>query len=183
MTDLILGILGILILIATVSVYVFQWKEYAKQTRAQVYQNVASEVLNLDRIFIERPYLRPYFYGGETPSQEHQQEAEALAEMYHDFFDSLDTQKAALPEYPWRNWLYWTATLYRESPVMRRFFRENGWWYAGIDFCRLASTVIEEVEGSPVPDEDERRRKSIPPSFDFTNPARRSILGGHGRRR
>lgn len=72
----------------------------AKANIGDAYANIGAFTLDLDKIFIENPELRPYFYHGweitETDTKYHA--VMAVAEMQLDFFDATLTQLQIRPE-------------------------------------------------------------------------------------
>lgn len=112
-----------------------------KTLRNSVAQNVTGLVTGLDRMFIERPHLYPYFYEDVDPKElrdskdpkerERYREIEAAATMVLDVLDVVNTQSTQFPE-EWDTpeaWDHWVADEFARSPILCRVLDEHKNWY------------------------------------------------------
>lgn len=108
-----------------------------KNMQASMYGTIATQTLEMDRIFIESPTLRPYFYDKRDIKKDHKRTydlAMAVAEHYLDAFDAIQTQLGYIPEDPdtpedrdtWNNFF---ADSFANSPALCRRINKNRPWY------------------------------------------------------
>ena len=96
-----------------------------------VYQNANTWIFDLDKAFIEKPYLRPYFYDGKTidPGDKTYPDAVAMAEFTLDtlqaFLEHRMGSGAAIHE-GWTNYMY---DAFDRSPLLRNYIKERKRWY------------------------------------------------------
>ena len=133
------GLVSDVILLATMMVFIAQTRETTKQsaasalaTRSGVYQSITDTMIDIDRLFVERPELRGHFYDEELLPDVPLERARVLAaaELLLDFMDNVITQAPHMPEYlngPWRTYM---TSLMESSSVLRDFWEENRPWYS-----------------------------------------------------
>jgi hypothetical protein len=122
------ALFGNLVLFASLVVLGLQVRNGARATLASVYQAMNDSMLQINRIFIDRPSLRPYFYGEQEltdESPEERERIEATAELFINFTDNVLTQMPLLPRNlaePWRTYFAGVTT---SSPVLRDFWKRR----------------------------------------------------------
>jgi hypothetical protein len=150
---------GDVILLATLAVFALQAREMAKQsaagalaTRSAVYQALTDSMIRIDRMFVERPELRQYIYGGAALPTDELERSRVLAtvELIVDFIDNVVTQAPHLPEYLNGPWRVYIATVMRSSVVLQDFWRENRAWYSD-EMQRLLDPMCTSVEATTTP--------------------------------
>lgn len=116
------AIATLLIMVSAFLVY-RQVREAANTVRAQVFDATAGRILELSRLFVEHPELRPYFNDGldsKDAEEPLRSQVLAVAEMHLDFFDTellrARTFPAALRGLP--SFKPWIRGLFRSSPAM-----------------------------------------------------------------
>jgi hypothetical protein len=137
--------------LATLGTLIFIWRqtgELTRQTRnnststiSQLYKDIAEKMLAIDRIFIDHPNLRPYFYSNKSPREvrdvEEREQFQSTAEIILDFFDLLMVLKDISRKYKTdaifhshlAEWDDYFLDVYRTSPVLQDFFHEHiAWW-------------------------------------------------------
>jgi hypothetical protein len=89
-----------------------QSEKVAKSIRASVENAIVTHVTSLDRVFMKRPSLSPYFYEQKQISKKDKEypEVSATAVMVLDVFDLVATQNKHYPEFwdtpeAWDNWM------------------------------------------------------------------------------
>jgi hypothetical protein len=125
-------IVSVLILKRQTEILNRQTEEAAKATFASVYQGMAGQMHDLDKLFIETPELRPHFYGKnkELPDDEHERERVlATAELIIDFADNFVAQSALLPKEYERAYGAYFRDLYGSSLAIQQFWSECRGWY------------------------------------------------------
>lgn len=157
-----IAVAGNAVLVVTLFVFVYQARAMRQQvrlmadqsrdgtlaTRAHVYQGLAQLMIDVDRIFIEYPALRPYFYDNvEEPDDPiERNRVSAIAETHIDMMDNLLTQSPHLEDIVAEPWDDYFRDLMRRSPAIRRFWAEHREWY-GDDMCALLDPVAKEFVG------------------------------------
>jgi hypothetical protein len=134
------ALFGNFVLFVSVVLLGLQVREMAKQsshgaraTLASVYQAMNDNMLQINRLFIDRPALRPYFYGereltDESPDE--RERVEATAELFINFIDNVLTQMPLLPSNlaaPWRTYF---GSVITSSPVLSEFWKRRREWYS-----------------------------------------------------
>ncbi len=105
-----------------------QLESARQQPQIQLVQRAMAETTDYLRIFIERPYLRPYFYDhkpwveGDAASPD---EVKAVAELLLNTFASAIIHSAVFPEYPVRSVEETIRFHLRHSPALRDFLMES----------------------------------------------------------
>jgi hypothetical protein len=165
---------GDLILTATLVVFMIQARSMTRSTRSSVYQTVADQMMSIDRLFVERPELRPYFYGSKPPPEDgvERERVAAATELFIDFMDNVATQAPHMPEYlsgPWKKYFHEIAS---KSPSIRAFWRDNHGWYDD-SMQRILNPVclIDEQETripeTPVIGEEKKRPSAAQDADDL----------------
>jgi hypothetical protein len=110
-------------------------------TLAVAYQNMAAQMADVSRFFVDNPRLRPYFFGSKSlPSTDDEHELVlAVAEMYVNFMDNVLTQAPVLKRAGVAaDWEVYFLDVYRTSPAIREFWSDHGaGWYAHSPLARL----------------------------------------------
>lgn len=112
---------------------VTQSNRVEKSNRANIQNSVLNHVVTLDKLFMEKPYLVPYFYEG-TPideKDEKYQEVAATAEMILDIFDLISVQNKSYLEF-WDSpqaWDEWIIDTFSTSPILRKTLDRRSNWY------------------------------------------------------
>ena len=148
-----------------------QLENARQQPEIQLVQRAMSETSDHLRIFVERPYLRPYFYDdrarveGDAASAD---EVKAMAELLLNSFASAIIHSAAFPQYPVRGVEQTIRFHLRHSPALRDFLLEgfDRFQLAGLALLCLKNRTKEETEAdlrllieSAGDDEAERARR------------------------
>jgi hypothetical protein len=111
-----------------------QMANSAAQTRLQVRDRTLGNMLALDRVFLDHPELRPYFYDGKDldKSDPRFAQVEAVAEMHLDVFDYALNYRLQFPnEYHFpEGHESFIREMLAQSPVMRRHLEKKAAWYS-----------------------------------------------------
>ena len=97
---------------------------------------IINVVTNLDRAFVEKPKLRPYFYEGVAidVKDDNYAEASATAEMALDVFDLVAGQSRDYTEC-WDSpvaWDEWIVDMFSTSPILRDTLDQHPNWYTDL---------------------------------------------------
>jgi len=134
------ALFGNFVLIVSVILLGLQVREMAKQsshgaraTLASVYQAMNDNMLQINRLFVERPLLRSYFYGEQEltdESPEERERVEATAELFINFIDNVLTQMPLLPSNLAEPWRTYFGSVTTSSPVFRELWVRRREWYS-----------------------------------------------------
>ena len=140
--DLVGGIATLLAL-GTIVYVLQQTREMSKQNRIgaksaliSVYKEISSVMLEIDKMFLEYPDLRKYFYDGAVLRKKTRKYNQALsiAEWFLDFMDMFVVMGKAAPEHPgvslpWQDWNVFFREIYSTSPIIREYWAAHCNWY------------------------------------------------------
>jgi hypothetical protein len=122
------ALVGNFVLFLSVVLLGLQVRNGARATLASVYQAMNDDMLQINHVFIDRPSLRPYFYGKQEltdESAEERQRIEATAELLINFTDNVLTQMRLLPSNLAEPWRTYFASVTTSSPVLRDFWKRR----------------------------------------------------------
>lgn len=131
-------------LLATIAVsvalvaLVFAWMQTRHMNRSLevvTYNGSTDLTLQLDRVFIEYPELRPYFYDGQSPTGsdiELRQRVAAVAEFALDVLECIWDHRDKYSEPDTKSWKKWIGDLIGTSPTMRDLYAEHTDWYPAL---------------------------------------------------
>ena len=123
----------------------------AESVRGAVYAAVATQISEANRIFIDHPELRGYFYEGAQlrDSDSNRERVEAVAEHLLDYFDSVLMQLEYLPQ-PWpRDW--WDAYIvdsFARSEVLCDYLAAHRSWYRPELADKMSEGLRERMQQS-----------------------------------
>jgi len=122
-----------------------------QQPDLQLIQRAITETSDHVRLFVEKPYLRPYFYEDaewRSGDQATPDEVRAMAELILNNFASALMHSAAFPQYPVRGIDRTIMFHLRHSPALREFLVGNfdRFPFSGLTMLTLKSETRAEVE-------------------------------------
>jgi len=134
------ALFGNFVLTVSVILVGIQVREMTRQSRhgvqatlASVYQAMNNEMMQINRLFVDRPSLRPYFYEDRELAEESPEERDridATAELFVNFIDNVLTQMPLLPGHLAQPWRTYFASVTTTSPVLREFWKRHREWYS-----------------------------------------------------
>jgi hypothetical protein len=155
------ALFGNLVWIGSVILLGLQLREMAKQsshgaraTLASVYQAMNDNMLQINRLFIDRPLLRPYFYGKQEltdESPEERERIEATAELFINFIDNVLTQMPLLPSNLADPWQTYFGSVTTSSPVLREFWQRRREWYSEEMRALLDPLIVRPEQAAYLP--------------------------------
>ena len=106
--------------------------------------------IELDKVFITSPELRPYFHSGydiDTKNKNYLK-AVAISDFMIDLFDLFWSQADKIPHIEkggsaWQAWRQYIGDCFKNSPVLTRRFEEVKSWYSK-DFVRFIEDLTQE---------------------------------------
>lgn len=129
--EAIISVLGLPTLVISLILVWKQLKLSANANRATIYQSVPLLAFDIDRLFIDRPELKPYFYRAKPLDRDDPEydRVMTVAELFTDLMDYVTVVEPALPEYEWGSWKCFFRELVETSPALQQFLQEYGHWY------------------------------------------------------
>ena len=133
----VLGLLSLYFLLEQTRGTFVQAQHLARSVENGAYQSITTELLELHKLYLEHPQLRPYFRGGRDirPDDPNYEQALVLAEFQLDFFDSVWVQSEQMPRIldrkgpEWLSWLAYMKDSFALSPIMCRHLDTVKTWY------------------------------------------------------
>ena len=155
------ALFGNFVLIVSVVLVGLQVREMTKQsshgvraTLASVYQAMNDNMLQINRLFIDRPVLRRYFYGEQgltDESPEERERVEATAELFTNFIDNVLTQLPLLPSNLAEPWRTYFSSVTTSSPVLREFWKRRRDWYSEEMRALLDPLIVRSEQAASPP--------------------------------
>lgn len=126
-----------------------------KNMQASMHSTITIQTLEMDKIFLANPEIRPYFYDGwEVPDEKKNarifNKIMIIAEYQLDYFDLVMTQQDYLPvdqdtEEDRNNWTEYFKDSFAESPALCKRLNANPEWYMP-RLVMLAKTNCKRID-------------------------------------
>jgi len=125
-------------LLASAVSVLLAWRLGRRSARITTYRSATDLSLDIDKIFIAYPTLRPYFYDGlddEDASDETRNQVAAVAEFMLDCFECIWDIRGTFSADDRRSWGYFVLDMLDASPVLKRTYVERSGqdWYPALD--------------------------------------------------
>lgn len=124
------GILGVIFVILQINLAV-----QSIESNTAIYMSHGVQELN--KIFIEKPHLWPYFNAQKKleKNDENYNAVLALADFHLDLMESIWIQSDNIKEYEtdpssWQGWENWMRSIFKDSPVMCPRLKKVKSWYS-----------------------------------------------------
>src|SRR5262249_53878568 len=118
-------VVGYFLVVLSLLVTWLQLHQLSEQNRLLVHTQREGPTLARDRVFIEYPEIRPYFYGGVDIDEKDPlyNKVVAVAEMHLDVFDyKLKYKQEVLGHQPFTETdRIWAGDMFRSSPILRKY--------------------------------------------------------------
>lgn len=152
-----LSLVALVIGLSPIFIIYRQTSEISQQTRNSalslensVYQTITTQEMEFDRLFVENPKLRPYFFSGLEIKEGDPDyaKAESIADYELDFFDSAKGRLRLLERVGYdANMTAWDRYIddsFANSPILCKRLERLGAWYGEslnreLDVCKRAS--------------------------------------------
>ncbi len=110
---------------------------FNRQLMESVAQSVTSYSLEVSRLFLQHPDLRPYFFDGQAIEESHPDylRAEAVAEVMLDIFWTMMSEAERIQDSSFKNaegrvqWAIYMGDCFANSPLLTSFLRKRQEWY------------------------------------------------------
>jgi hypothetical protein len=127
-----------------------QTRHSSTTTIASLYKDIAIQMIEIDKLFIHDPDLRPYFYENkpipDSASDISRYKIITLAETFLDFFDLIMVTKDITFQFHTEKnfnnhlneWKIYICSVYKTSPVLRTLLGDHkDWWVKEItEICK-----------------------------------------------
>jgi hypothetical protein len=127
-----------------------QLRDNGQALDANTIEQIYSRMHDIDKLFVEHPELKPYFYADmrlndRNPLVEKlglnealvKAQVPALAELICDFFAQALLQLKNLPPGAYEGWRNYFKAVYMRSPELRDYYKANAQWYQYEEADRL----------------------------------------------
>ncbi|MET9271212.1 hypothetical protein [Kribbella sp. NPDC003557] len=106
-----------------------------RSLRITTYRSATDLVLEVDRVFIEHPELRPYFYDSEVcaPGHQHYNQVMAVAELELDVLECIWDARDSYSDDDYKSWAEYIKGVFETSPAVSRLYADNEDWYPTLD--------------------------------------------------
>ncbi len=124
------GIISLVISIISLLAVLYQNLNLKQTINNQIYQSFVANSLEIDRILIEKPYLRKYVYYGEPVDQntENLDEIMSFIELIIDISENIEIYKKYIPESRKEGWLTFIEDV-KKTPAYKLYWKKHGIWY------------------------------------------------------
>ena len=141
--SILISIAGSVGVIASLWLLSRQTRVFNRQLLEGISQSMMGYSLEISRLFLEHPDLRPYFFSGKTIHESHPDylQAEAVAEVMLDIFWTMMSQARRIQDDEYTNeetraqWALYIGDCFASSPLLTSFLIKRKDWY-GNDMMR-----------------------------------------------
>lgn len=118
---------------------------FSRQLVASQSHNITDYSLEISRLFLAHPEMRPYFFGGKAiaEGEDHYWLAESLAEVILDILWTMQAEVSRIDSREFGNmaardaWNIYVDGFFESSPVMVSFLTKRGDWYGDSMVSRM----------------------------------------------
>jgi hypothetical protein len=144
--SLVISILGSIGVIVSLWIWNRQTRIFNRQLMEGLSQSLTSHALEISRIFLQHPELRPYFFDGQVIEESHPDylRAEAVAEVMLDIFWTMGNQARRVGTVGGKEftdteardqWAMYMGDVFASSPILCSFLTKRKVWY-GAEMAR-----------------------------------------------
>jgi len=123
---------GVVVTVAGFFFVYYQIKQINRAGRASTHASIFSHSLELTRLMLDHPEVRPYLYDGKDIAEGDPAYNQVMlaCEMLADFYEHVSLQRENLPKQSLDCWDKAMARRYLKNPVLEKYVEENGDVYA-----------------------------------------------------
>lgn len=160
---LVVGLLSLIFIYRQTREIATQTTYSAASLQITAYKAIGDQVLEADKLFIEHPKLRPYFYSGKEIGKDNPDYdvVEALAEFQLDYIDSVQHQlkyrKKVFQDIDLSTWQEYFNDSFTNSPILCKRLNETAAWYNHDDVARQQAVCLKASEERHQAASDNRR--------------------------
>jgi hypothetical protein len=135
--SLVISIAGSIGVIVSLWIWNRQTRIFNRQLMEGISQSMTGYSLEISRLFLQNPDLRPYFFEGKTIDASHPDylRAEAVAEVILDIFWTMASQARRIQNPEFANteassqWAIYIGDCFASSPILTSFLTRRKEWY------------------------------------------------------
>lgn len=95
--------------------------------------NIYTQMIDIDKLFVEKPDLKLYFYCNKSPDknmgEQEREQLFSIAEILVDYFDNVFQQKKAIGGSTFKAKGAYMRDIYKKSPILREYITPLVEWY------------------------------------------------------
>lgn len=150
-----IGVIGVLLLVWQLRQSNMQLNQAEQAIRSDTIGQIYNHMVEVDRLFVDHPELKPYFYEGkrigdpnpllEDPVKglaRHHAQVDATAELIADFFSEALQGVVFLPEDTYEGWCAYIKYVYKQSPPLQELYQQRIDWYRN----EVAGQLFEKAQ-------------------------------------
>ncbi|MBQ9945078.1 MAG: hypothetical protein IJO68_00965 [Clostridia bacterium] len=126
----IFNIIATVVSLISLVILIYQSINLKDTISSQIYQNFVANSLEIDRILIERPYLRKYVYYGDEvdDNTENIDEIMSFMELIVDITENVEVYKKYIPRSRKKGWLRFVYDV-KHTPAYEYYMKKHQLWY------------------------------------------------------
>jgi hypothetical protein len=109
------------------------WSSNKRARAISANGQIGAILIQLNRIFIEQPELRPYFIEGGALPKGQEQKAKALASMYLNTLDMVWSMEEVMSDNDRAAWRKYIPHQIRSVPIVNELYESQREWYSNLD--------------------------------------------------
>jgi hypothetical protein len=132
----------------------YQVRQLSKAVAGDAYASLYEQYVDMGKLFLERPHLRPFFYENlpvddKVPGgQKTLAEVEILSELMTGLLEHAALQRNSMPKKIYKEcWQEFTKDRFK-SPALTAFWKKNKGWYAS-EFRHVVDGCLEGRQRMP----------------------------------
>lgn len=157
---------AVLALIVSMAATAYSYRLGRRDLQVTTYQGATDLTLQMDRLFIEYPMLRPYFYGGEAvPAADGgdpdlRNRVLAAAEFVLDIVECIWDHRHSYAKDDREAWKKWIHDVFASSPACCELYSENVDWYPALQNLAAEGWHAAGVPGADAMHRTDTRRET-----------------------
>ena len=115
----------------------YQVRQLGKAVAGDAYTSLYEQYVEVGKLFLERPHMRPYFYNDRAVDERARDgekilaEVEIVSELMTGLLEHAALQRHSMPRKIYEEcWQAYTKERFEKSPALRAFWEKNKGWYA-----------------------------------------------------
>ena len=169
-----IGVIGVLLLVWQLHQSNIQLNQAEQAIRSDTIGQIYNHMVEVDRLFVDHPELKPYFYEGKKIGDPnplliesvngvaiHQAKVRATAELIADFFSEALQGVVFLPEETYEGWCAYIKYVYKQSPPLQELYQQRIDWYRNEVAGQLFKKAQHEIDTND--HQDSPSDKQCPP--------------------
>lgn len=134
------SIIGSIVAVVGLPVLIYQIVQLRQTIRAEAHGKVYENSLEVQKLLLDNPEFRPFFYEGATmePTDERYPRLLAMAEIFTDYLEHIALQRENVPDEVKTAWDGYARFFLESSPIIRSFVAQHRSSYCRSFLDRIA---------------------------------------------